>query len=543
MHNLQVKSVAGRYSSLEAHRHTFLQRARDASELTIPTLVPPEGHSGSTLYTNPYQSVGARGVNNLASKLLMTLLPPNSPFFRLTIDDFDIEKIAGRDARGAIEEALSRIERSAQNEIETSAVRVPVHEALKQLIVSGNALVYLPKKGGMKVYRLDRYVVKRDTMGNVLEIITKEAVSPLMLPKAAQDMLATAELDAVQSDTHNKSLDLYTYVCRKEKHWEIHQEVKGMLIPESRGTYPLDKNPFIPLRFTRIDGEDYGRGYVEEYIGDLRSLEALTRAIVEGAAASSKVLFLVRPNGTTKQSTLARAPNGAIVQGDAADVTTLQVQKYNDFRVAQETAARITERLSFAFLLNSAVQRNADRVTAEEVRYMAQELETALGGVYSILSQEFQVPLVKLLLNRLETSGKMPKMPKDSIKPQIVTGLEALGRGQDLNKLAQFLTYLQPLGPQVIAQSINVDDFIDRLGASLGIDTGGLVKTQEQKLAETNAMKQAQQEMMGMQTMNKMAERAAPQLVESMQDMDTEQLQDMMGGAQAQQQQPPQQQQ
>lgn len=198
MHNLQVKSVAGRYSSLEAHRHTFLQRARDASELTIPTLVPPEGHSGSTLYKNPYQSVGARGVNNLASKLLMTLLPPNSPFFRLTIDDFDIEKIAGRDARGAIEEALARIERSAQNEIETSAVRVPVHEALKQLIVSGNALVYLPKKGGMKVYRLDRYVVKRDTMGNVLEIITKEAVSPLMLPKAAQDMLATAELDAVQ---------------------------------------------------------------------------------------------------------------------------------------------------------------------------------------------------------------------------------------------------------------------------------------------------------------------------------------------------------
>lgn len=527
MHNLQVKSVAGRYSTLESHRHSFLQRARDASELTIPTLVPPEGHSSSTLYKNPYQSVGARGVNNLASKLLMTLLPPNSPFFRLTIDDFDIEAIAGKDARGAVEEALARIERASQNEIETSAVRVPTHEALKQLIVAGNALVFLPKKSGMKVFRLDRYVVKRDTMGNVLEIITKESVSPMMLPQAAQEMLATDE-DFKQNDTHNKSLDLYTYVCRKDKHWEVYQEVKGMLIPESRGTYPLDKNPFIPLRFTRIDGEDYGRGYVEEYIGDLRSLEALTRAIVEGAAASSKVLFLVRPNGTTKQSTLARAPNGAIVQGDAADVTTLQVQKYNDFRVAQETGARITERLSFAFLLNSAVQRNAERVTAEEVRYMAQELETALGGVYSILSQEFQVPLVKLLLAKLESTGKMPKMPKDSVKPQIVTGLEALGRGQDLNKLAQFLTYLQPLGPQIIAENLNVEDYIDRLGASLGIDTGGLVKTAEDKAAQVQAMKQAQQEALGQQTMSKMAERAAPQIVESMQDMDMSELQKQM---------------
>ena len=147
--------------------------------------------------------------------------------------------------------------------------------------------------------------------------------------------------------------------------------------------------------------------------------------------------------------------------------------------MAQETAQRITERLSFAFLLNSSVQRNAERVTAEEVRYMAQELETALGGVYSILSQEFQLPLVRLLLARLESDGKMPKMPKDSIKPQIVTGLEALGRGQDLTKLAQFLTYLQPLGPQVISQNLNVDDYIDRLGASLGI--GGLVKVRREK--------------------------------------------------------------
>ena len=143
---------------------------------------------------------------------------------------------------------------------------------------------------------------------------------------------------------------------------------------------------------------------------------------------------------------------------------------------------------------------------------MAQELESALGGVYSILSQEFQLPLVKLLLNRLEASGKMPKMPKDSIKPKIVTGIEALGRGQDLNKLAQMLSYLQPLGPEVLQQYMNIGDYIDRLAASLGIDTGGLIKTEEQ-MAQGQ---QQQQDMMQRQTMAKMAERAAPQLAKSM---------------------------
>lgn len=107
--------------------------------------MPPEGHTGSTQYDTPYQSVGARGVNNLASKLLMTLLPPNQAFFRLTIDDYDLVELGG-DARGKAEEALARIERSATQVIESKAIRVPTFEALKQLIVAGNALVHMPPK-------------------------------------------------------------------------------------------------------------------------------------------------------------------------------------------------------------------------------------------------------------------------------------------------------------------------------------------------------------------------------------------------------------
>lgn len=502
--------IAQRYTQLESSRDSFLTRARESAELTIPTLMPPSGHTGSTEYVTPFQSVGSRGVNNLASKLLMSLLPPNSPFFRLTIDDFDLQELAGPDARGKVEDGLARIERAGLQEIEASAIRVPVFEALKQLVVSGNALIYMPRTGeGVKVFRLDRYVCKRDSMGNVLEIITKESLSPQMLPEEVRALLDNPE------DRNQRDYDLYTHVRRENNRWHVVQEVAGVEVPDSRGTYAIDKNPFIPLRFIRVDGEDYGRGYVEEYIGDLRSLEMLTKAIVEGAAASSKVLFLVRPNGTTKARSLAQSPNGAIVSGDANDVSTLQVQKANDFRVAMETMASITERLSFAFLLNSSVQRNAERVTAEEVRYMAQELETALGGIYSILSQEFQMPLIKLLLDRLEKQGKMPKLPKDTIKPTVVTGLEALGRGQDLNKLSAFLQYLQPLGPQVIAQELNVADYLDRLGASLGIDTSGLVKSPEQKAQEQQAAMEQQQQAMMQQTMAGMAQRATPEIAKA----------------------------
>lgn len=512
------ESVATGYDNMTADRDAFLTRARNCAELTIPTLMPRDGHNSSSHFDTPYQSVGARGVNNLASKLLMTLLPPNEPFFRLTIDDYDLVELGG-EARGQVEEALARIERSAIQEIESRAIRVPAFEAIKQLIVSGNALVHLPPKGGMKVFRLDRFGIQRDSMGNLLKIIVKETIAFDALPSEVQEALI--ENPDYQQKDSKEECDLYTCIKREGKVFKVHQEVYGIIVPKSMGSYPEDKLPWMALRFIAIDGEDYGRGFVEEYIGDVRSLEALTKAIVEGSAASAKLLFMVRPNGTTKIRSLADSPNGGIISGDANDVTTLQANKFNDFRVAQETMNTITERLSFAFLLNSSVQRNAERVTAEEVRYMAQELETALGGIYSVLSQEFQVPLVNLLLNKMQKEKKMPKFPKDTLKPQIVTGLEALGRGQDLNKLSAFLQYLQPLGAEVISSQMNIDDYISRLAASLGIDTQGLIKSPEQKQQEQQMAQQAQQQqeqMMQQQQMMEMAGKGVPALAKGAAD-------------------------
>ena len=492
-------SISSMYQNCFGERESYLQRARECADLTIPGLIKDQGSSYSTEYPTPFQSVGARGVNHLASKLLLTLLPPNSPFFRLTIDDFDLEQLVGPEQRGPVEEGLAKIERATLQLIETEAFRVPVFEALKHLIVTGNVLLYIPDSGQMRVFHLDRYVVKRDPMGNVLYMITKESLNAKTLTEEARKTLGLPEPSELTPETPHKPYDLYTYICDKGKYWHVHQEVENTPIPDSYGKYPKDKNPFIPLRFSRVDGESYGRGLVEEYIGDLRSLEALTQAIVEGSAAAAKVLFLVRPNGTTRINTLAKSPSGAIVQGDANDVSTLQLQKSQDFRIALDTITQIRDRLSFAFLLNSSVQRNAERVTAEEVRFMAQELESALGGVYSVLSQEFQLPMINILMDKMTKQKKMPKFPKGVVNPQVITGIEALGRGQDLNKLSQFLQYLQPLGPEAIMSNLNLDDYIDRLGASLGIDTSGLVKSAEQKQMEAQQAQEQQQQMMQQQ--------------------------------------------
>ena len=136
-------------------------------------------------------------------------------------------------------------------------------------------------------------------------------------------------------------------------------------------------------------------------------------------------------------------------------------------------------------------------MTAEEIRMVAQELESGLGGVYSVLSVELQLPLVKRKMALMERQKRLPKLPKDVVKPQITTGLDALGRGNDKAKLIEFLqTLAQTVGPETMSRFVNNRELITRLAAADGLDTYKLIKSEEQL-----AMEEQQQAMMMQQQM------------------------------------------
>lgn len=498
----QRTSAASRYEELASKRNIYLRRGVDCAQYTIPSLISLSENTESEDTATPWQGIGARGVNNLTAKLLLTLLPPNTPFFKLQVDDFVFEKIAEANdtpveqIKSDFELGLNKISKRTMDEVDAWSIRVDAHEAIKHLLVVGNVMIYVPPEGRIKVFHLNRYVCKRDALGNPIEIIVKETFAPRSLAAELRQFLGVKLTDT--EDVH-----VYTHLQRDDDKWSIYQEAKGIELPQSKGSYPLDACPWMPLRGVKRDGEDYGRSYVHEYLGDLKSVDGLSQAIVEGSAAAAKLLFLVNPNGTTSAAKCAKAPNLSFVQGRKDDIGALQVEKYYDFKTVLDTITKIEDRLSFAFLLNTAIQRNGERVTAEEIRYMANELETTLGGVYSILSQDFQLPLVTALMHRLEVTGKIPKLPKSTVKPAIVTGVSAIGRGNDRQKLTSFLTEASAtLGPETVPKYIKISEALKRLAISDGIDVDGLVYTDDE-------IQQQQQQA----AMSSLAQTAAPELI------------------------------
>lgn len=497
-------TAQGRYESLTPSRSPFLQRARDAARVTIPGLFPPEGANGGTNYDTPFQSVGSRGINNLASKLLLALLPPGSSFFRLTMDDYVVAALMARftdpqeaqDARGKFEQALGSVERAVCNRLEQVGARTVVFETLKQLLVAGNALVHILDDGKLQLFTLQNYVVKRDCSGNPLEIVLRQSLSRMSLPARAAELLEPEDRTEQNDKSGDRSVDLYTRISRTgdatSGQWTVHQEVDGKPIPDTQGTYPLDNCPWLPLRFTNIAGEDYGRGFVEEYQGDLNSLETLTEAIVRFSAVASKIIYFVDESGATDKQKVARARSGDVVDGNAKDVSVLTLEKYADFRVTKEAADDVQHRLEQAFLLDTSVQRDAERVTAEEIRVLANALETGLGGFYSILGEEFQRPLVVRVMSQMQRQRALPQLPKEAVKPSIVTGLEALGRNADLQRLDVLVAGVSnTFGPPVVAQYVNAGAYIARRAAALGVDVNGLIRT-DTEVAQQQAQQNAQ---------------------------------------------------
>lgn len=433
----------------------------------------------------------------------MAILPPSSTFFRLDLSTqikAEInEKSNGEVLMSDLQAVMQQLETIVNEWLRNKNLRSPAFQMFLHLLISGNCLVYIPPDDeknnlyqakrkrndlGMKIFRLDQYTVKRDPVGNLLEIITKETISAAAIPSNIRG-LVKEKMEA--ENLVEEEACLYTIAIRSQEDpdfFTVQQEIEGVPVPDAGGDITFAELPFIVLRGSQ-EG-DYGRGLVEENYGDLETAEKYTKAIKQGTLAAAKVIFMNDPNGSTDTEAIQSAENLEIIEGRKEDISTLGVDKFHDFTIASNELAKIERRLAQAFLLKSSIQRQAERVTAEEIRELAQELEDALGGLYSLIAEEFQLPLVTIALASLKKAGTIPSdLPEDAYQPVITTGLAALGRNHEQYKLRAFAQEFSAIfGERVTALYLSPEEYGKRTGTNIGIDTKGLIKTEQQVKTE-----------------------------------------------------------
>jgi hypothetical protein len=500
-----------RYTQLRSYRDVWLERARRSSRLTIPFLIPESDEilmEAAREQGLPWNGLGAMGVNNLCSRLLLALLPPTGGLFRLTRDELKAAETEALDGQqGAkeedianqkieVEKVLALLDRSIERSIATSNDRVALFEALMHLIVGGVVMLYR-SPAAMKCFHLNKHVLLRDPMGRQVEAVTCEtylysSLDPTLkavLDEADRQRGAWQNEDTTRRD--NRRIKVFTHI-RWESPGRVkwHQEIGGYIVPNSNGDEPADASPWMPLRLFRIDGDSYGPGYVEWCaIADLSSLDATSQAVTEGCAAAARQLVGRNPSAITSKETFAAAPNLSVIDGQPGDFFPIETSSVRDLGVAFQKEAHLEDRISKVFLLPNI--RQSERTTAEEVRLQINQIEQMLGSIYSVLTVEFQYPYVRRILSLLRKKNQLPDLP--GVEPLIVIGLAALGRQSDAERLNQFAMGGNQAMPQQFGSLIDGAAWARQWATAIGVDPM-LVKSAARIQEEEAAAMQAQQQ-------------------------------------------------
>lgn len=482
-------TALGRWEELNGKRRGFIRRVEGYASVTIPKVCLPDGvNQTSESIQHDWQSVGAQAVNHLLNKLMLAMFSPSIPFFRLDPGQLTMQKLSASGVTEAdLRGALVGGEQRALRVLDQRAVRPKLFELLKHLIITGNVLFDRTDEDNLRVMGLKRYVVKRSVSGRVIEILIHE--------KVLFDELEDEVREAAPNHTENAEVSYIRWYKwdGTAKRWNLTQHVNDKQLPSDFNEgWGEDQFPIHPLVWDLADEHDYGTGLVEDYAGDFGTLSTLSEAEVKAAILSSDYRWLANPQGITDINQFKQSSTGDVLAGKKDDLYLVSMVGAGALEQLGKTAEKFIRRIGMAFLLGTAVTRDAERVTAEEIRMQAQELETALGGVYSRLAVDLQLPLALWLLRAIKVDLKGV-----DLVPTITTGLAALSRTADAQQLFLFLQDAATAAalPESMLIRLKLEDVLSTMAAARGITASKYVRPEAEVQADLQRQREQQQQM------------------------------------------------
>lgn len=478
-------TAAQEWTDLDAKRSGQLDKVERLAEVTLPHVCTDTNYdSGQDALTNGTTSLGAQATTHLINKLAMAMFP-NRPFYRLAIGEREGKDYAEQlgVTQDQLTDLLAQAERDSVLALEMTGSRDILYEILTHLTVAGDVLMDLSDEDSVGAIPIREYVVRRDSKGRMCSLVIKQCIYEDELDDKVQEALPHGMERSADS-----TREVYTWCHIKGGKVHMSKWVDNYKLPDSFGAvWSREDCPYIPLTWRLPLRQHYGVSRVEEYYSDLATYEVMSEAMRDGSILAAQFRWLQNPSGMTRPEDFAASKNGDIIPGSRGDLELVVSNIGNQLSTVMQISQVYERRIGAGFLMNSAMTRDAERVTAEEIRLQARELEGSLGGVYSRLAKEIQQPLARWLLKRVDLSIKGTK-----ITPVVVTGLDALSRNADLERLVNFLNDVTSLGqiPPQQRALLQESNIISDMAAGHGINKGRYIASAEEVQQRLSALQQ-----------------------------------------------------
>lgn len=499
------------WTSMSNDKGDLVDRSREYARLTVPSVCPMDGAEGSEVEKGNVLN-GAQVVNSLANKLANVLFPHDRPYFKLELDpqvEYDLAQTVDQTeidaAKTTILEQSLRLTKLAMDKLMPIAYRPMAIEASRHLIVTGNAIIR--RMGGHErmVYGVQNIGVRRDvSTGKVYDVVLRDSSRLDSLPTEVQEQVIAAVV-GVKPNTVINLFSRWRWRERQGK-WEFTQAVDNVAL-KTWGMIAPNNFPLIILTWSRATGENYGRGLCEDSIGLLSAADVSTTALLDLMGIAADVKWLVNPASVLDVMEMVNSPRGSYHVGADKDISSpnASLNKANDLSFLAQQAETYERKLATAFLMTTGGIRDAERVTAEEIRFYAKEIESAFGGLYSAMSLAWQKDEAEWAVRQINTS-----IPK-TLKVTITTGLDALSSEAAMMALTQALTDLSILNglPEDARSVMSLERIAQFIFANRGLSVGQFMKTPQELEQERAAAQAAAQAQANMESQARASEHAA----------------------------------
>lgn len=510
-------TISQKWATMDGMKGDLIRRCEQYAMWTVPSVCPQENEDGVE-QSRGNVAIGARLVNHLANRVVDTMFPSDRPFFALALTPEASKKLVeaiGEEEKAEfaknLRTATSHAEEAAVRKLNLTAYRPVAIQAVMHQIITGNAVILRLEDGARVVYGVRDFCCVRDIRGELKQLILRDAKRFESLTPAMQELLRVKYPDMQP----NTDCTLYSYYWFEKNRWHVEQSLNDIPVPNSRKSFKVVDVPVLALTWNLSRGENYGRGLVEDHASHFHNIDATTQALLDLIGIAADLKFLVDPGSGIDIDDLNIAARGSYLAGRKDDISTPDFPKRVEINLLSEAIQRWEQQLSQAFLLSSGGVRDAERVTAEEIRFYARELESAFGGLYSRLAMNWQKLEADYLISQIDFSVYSTTGLK-TFDVVVTTGLESLSREGQLDSLRLAVADLQMLNevPEDVRAAINPRLFAEFVFTNRGVKLVEFVYTEDQMKANQEAQMRQQEQLLAAQVTANVAQAAGTKAAE-----------------------------
>lgn len=476
-------------------------------QLNLEAVKPEEGSS----------DLPNSAIENFTAKLQKTLFPDNRAFFAFNAPE------EAKVQSGADKTDINRNLESAVNAIMTLLKDKKLYSILPKVFenatVIGNALVFMGYKKSDPIQFISPadFVWRRTASGTVKELIIREVIAlEDIVDKELRRVLENDigyDMAQYKTETNNlstqpRSIQKYTYVYFEDNGTQVISEYVGKFKVGKEIRRSAKEPLFLPIAPDLPLKAQYGVGKVKGAVSSILQIRSASKTWARHNSLISDLKIGVAPSASNAIKAMAKQrTSNHVVLNDPKDMQLMPWGNVNMSSV-EMSYENAKQDLSRIFLMQQGVTRQAERVTAEEIRRNAEELNAANSNLISAYESQLQGPLVQYALYHLDIENEEGDSIKDALEDldvKLLTGTEAIGRVSQSDNVTTMLQEATLLGgvPEHIARHMKINNILNILAQGRGLPSDEIVKSKQELQAEQEAAQEQQAQLMAQEQTTK----------------------------------------